>query len=228
MFKPFFFTISISLFLGLLGCKSPPVTRLDNPKFTVNEQGLYQNQYPNTYNGKGPHHPYDKMEFRQPSEIKKVDPKLINVGSFTGYHKSIGFNYQDILHPDPHIDPSAKQTLTWLGHASFLIQLRHTESFLTDPVLGEFDGIIGWLGRWLNDELGRLGPAPVTSAQLQFVDAAVISHNHYDHLSVDTLNALADNTQLLLPLGVSDNIDFHQGPITEMDWYTQTQVGDTV
>ena len=224
VYSTLFFSI---ITMTLTGCQQAPVTTLDNPEFNKNPQGEFTNQYPNTFRGKGPHHPYDDIEFLKKAEIKPVEPSFINVGSFTGLSKSAGFNYQDLLYATPRIDEQARQTLTWLGHASFLVQQRHDDAFLTDPVFGEFDGAVGWLARQVNDEMARLGPAPVNTKDLKFIDGAVISHNHYDHLSSDTLNTLAQGTELLLPLSVSDNVDYTQGPITEMDWYTQTTIGQT-
>ncbi|MBE0366655.1 MBL fold metallo-hydrolase [Pseudoalteromonas aurantia] len=220
--------VAISTFVaGLTACQTLPIKTIDNPNFNKNSLGKFSNQYPSPFNGHGPHHPYDNIEFLERHEIEKVEPNFINIGSFTGLRKDTGFNYQDLVYPTPRIDETARQTLTWLGHASFLVQQRHTDAFLTDPVFGEFDGFVGWLARRINDDMARQGPAPIKTAQLQFVDGVVISHNHYDHLSEQTLNQLATDTQLLLPLAVTDNVDYKQGPITEMDWYTQTSVGNT-
>jgi L-ascorbate metabolism protein UlaG (beta-lactamase superfamily) len=66
--------------------------------------------------------------------------------------------------------------LTWLGHASWLMQLSGL-SLLIDPVLGE--RISGFIRR-------NVAPG-VLAEQLPKIDACLVTHNHYDHLDVPTL-----------------------------------------
>ena len=50
---------------------------------------------------------------------------------------------------------------------------------------------------------------PVPLSGLGRVDAVVISHDHYDHLDMDTVRQLVDLTEavFLVPLGVGAHLD---------------------
>jgi L-ascorbate metabolism protein UlaG (beta-lactamase superfamily) len=66
--------------------------------------------------------------------------------------------------------------LTWLGHASWLVQTAGI-SLLIDPVLSErISGIIR-----------RNVPPGVPVDRLPRIDACLVTHNHYDHLDLPTL-----------------------------------------
>ncbi|EDY86902.1 nape-hyDrolyzing phospholipase d [gamma proteobacterium HTCC5015] len=78
----------------------------------------------------------------------------------------------------------SESSLTWLGHASFLLQ-HQGFNLLTDPVLSE-----------RASPSQRVGPkrttAPAMSlAELPEIDIVVISHDHYDHLDKNTVRGLA-------------------------------------
>ena len=207
----------------LSGCNSN-ITRIDNPQYSKLE-GKYQNAYPSTFKGKGPHHPYDKIDFLKPEERKTAERGYIGF-AYSGIDKTHGFNYDSLIYPNIDIKESNKGYVTWLGHASFLIQQSNGDALVTDPVFDEFDSF-GWLGSKLDSSLKRLGDAPVTADQLPFVKGVMISHNHYDHLNNNSLNNFTENTRLYLPLDNADDVDFDQGPVIEMDWYTKTQHDNT-
>jgi len=68
--------------------------------------------------------------------------------------------------------------LTWIGHATWLLQLDGL-SILTDAIWGDI-----WPGISRNAEPG------VPFESLPRIDAALVSHNHYDHLDLPTLKRL--------------------------------------
>src|SRR4051812_8557460 len=78
---------------------------------------------------------------------------------------------------------AAELAVTWLGHASALIEI-DGQRVLTDPVWGSRVSPSRVLGPT------RLHPAPVPLADLPQVDAIVISHDHYDHLDLPTVREL--------------------------------------
>jgi L-ascorbate metabolism protein UlaG (beta-lactamase superfamily) len=89
--------------------------------------------------------------------------------------------------PVPRLEPDATllsrppgrgqgARLTWIGHASFLVQLDGV-SLLVDPVLEP--SLFGGLSRNVPPGLGY--------EQLPKVDAVLVSHSHYDHLDLPTL-----------------------------------------
>jgi L-ascorbate metabolism protein UlaG (beta-lactamase superfamily) len=79
--------------------------------------------------------------------------------------------------------------LGWLGHSGFLLDWRGTR-LLLDPHLG---GRVAVSPRRLE--------RPVSAADLGAIDAAAVSHAHYDHLDLATLGALRRLDTLLLPRG---------------------------
>ncbi len=114
--------------------------------------------------------------------------------------------------------PLGAPTLTWLGHATVLVQSGGV-NLLTDPHLTERAG-----PRWLGPK--RLVPPALTVAQLPHIHLVVISHNHYDHLDLDTLRALdmqpGGAPLVLVPLGVKKwlkNKGFHR--VEELGWWQQ-------
>ena len=77
--------------------------------------------------------------------------------------------------------------LVWLGHSTVLV--RHGDStILTDPHLGDQASPVSWAGP------ERVTPPAMTADELPFIDFVVISHNHYDHLDLPTLENLARRT----------------------------------
>jgi L-ascorbate metabolism protein UlaG (beta-lactamase superfamily) len=73
--------------------------------------------------------------------------------------------------------------VTWLGHASFLIQQMNHDTLITDPVFHELDNFLGWFGKQISTSFVRLREAPIKAQQLPFVSGVLISHDHVDHLS---------------------------------------------
>src|SRR5215475_12779392 len=71
-------------------------------------------------------------------------------------------------------------TLTWIGHATFLLQLDGV-NILTDPHWGERASPLRFVGP------RRLVPPGMRFEDLPHIDAVVISHDHYDHLDVATV-----------------------------------------
>lgn len=78
---------------------------------------------------------------------------------------------------------SEQLTVTWLGHASFLIQVNHI-NILTDPVFGDISRFYP-----------RLLPSGVLLEHLPPIDLVLISHNHRDHLDAPSIITLAQREQ---------------------------------
>jgi N-acyl-phosphatidylethanolamine-hydrolysing phospholipase D len=87
---------------------------------------------------------------------------------------------QDLILDEVKQPPNGDQIrVTWLGHASVLVQMDGI-SVLTDPVFSNRVGPIGL--RHLPCAPRRYTRCPCTVQQLPEIDAVVISHSHYDHL----------------------------------------------
>jgi L-ascorbate metabolism protein UlaG (beta-lactamase superfamily) len=87
---------------------------------------------------------------------------------------------------------SKQPTFTWLGHATFLIQVGG-KNILTDPILGN----LSWI-------FSRIMPLKIKVDQLPCIDYIVISHNHPDHMDDYTLRAIIKafpQVRILVPMG---------------------------
>ena len=113
-----------------------------------------------------------------------------------------------------------QDSVTWLGHASFLIRLGG-QTLLTDPFLTERASPFAWFGP------KRLAGPSLAAADLPPIDVLLLSHNHYDHLDLRALAELRDtgSTRAVMPLRVSRY--FSTGPYAqavELDWLQQIEV----
>lgn len=115
--------------------------------------------------------------------------------------------------------PSAARALaaTWLGHASVLVELDGAR-ILTDPVFSKRCSPSQWIGP------SRMHPAPVAVADLPAVDVVLISHDHYDHLDMATVVAIArtqPDARFVVPVGVTAHLvawGIAEDRIHQADW----------
>ncbi len=119
--------------------------------------------------------------------------------------------------------PTSGLRITWFGHSSTLVEI-DGKRILTDPMWGARAAPVGWLGP------ARFYAPPIALADLPPIDAAVISHDHYDHLDRDTVIALARRgTTLVVPLGIGSHLAYwgiDKKQIVELDWWGQAAFGD--
>jgi len=111
--------------------------------------------------------------------------------------------------------------VVWLGHAGALVRLGDS-LVLLDPVLSARIGPrVG--GRTLG--LGRLSAAPLHPSHLPEIDAVVLSHAHFDHLDVPTLEAIASpRTAVITARGTRGLIPAGFGRVVEVDWGKRERV----
>lgn len=119
--------------------------------------------------------------------------------------------------------PAGGVRITWLGHSTMLIEI-DGKRFLTDPIWTERASPVGFTGP------RRFFAPPLALEELPYLDAVVISHDHYDHLDADTIKLLSATVPLfLVPLGVGAHLLDWSVPaerIRELDWWQETLVGD--
>ena len=114
----------------------------------------------------------------------------------------------------------SEATATWIGHATVLLQIDGV-NILTDPIFSERASPVQWAG-----PKRKVAPA-INTTELPHIDIVLISHNHYDHLdlnSVLALNAQEGGPPLfMVPLGVKKWMA-QQGirNVQEMDWWQNT------
>jgi N-acyl-phosphatidylethanolamine-hydrolysing phospholipase D len=87
--------------------------------------------------------------------------------------------------------PDARLAALWVGHATVLVQM-DDKFILTDPV---FTDTVGQISK-------RMVEPGIDVEHLPPVDAVVISHMHFDHLSLGTLDLIEDKVKrVYLPEG---------------------------
>jgi L-ascorbate metabolism protein UlaG (beta-lactamase superfamily) len=121
--------------------------------------------------------------------------------------------------------PSSGLRITWLGHSTTLIEI-DGQVVLTDPQWSERASPSRWAGP------KRFHPPPLALADLPKLDAVIISHEHYDHLDMATVRALAPKGPVFhVPLGVGAHLAAWGVPpaqIVEHDWWEASELGGGV
>ena len=116
----------------------------------------------------------------------------------------------------------AEAAVTFVGHATFLIQTR-IGNVLTDPMYSKRAGPFGLLGP------RRVRKPGVALADLPPVTVVLLSHGHYDHLDLATLRKLAKRFAPIVvsPLGHGKLLrSTGIRRVVELDWWEETAIGD--
>ena len=113
---------------------------------------------------------------------------------------------------------------TWLGHATVLLEVSG-HWVLTDPVWSDRVSPSATVGP------RRHHPVPMELADLPPLSAILISHDHYDHLDMASIDALVhhQDAPIVVPLGVSAHLrrwGVPENRIVELDWGQSHRVGD--
>lgn len=108
--------------------------------------------------------------------------------------------------------------ISFINHVSFLIQL-HDVNILTDPVFSKRVSPFSWLGP------KRMRKPGIDIDALPNIHYILISHNHYDHMDIDTLKILVDRFRpiIIVPLGneaILKKNGIHTR-IVELDWWEE-------
>ena len=115
----------------------------------------------------------------------------------------------------------SQKTLTWIGHASFLIQIDGI-NILTDPHLTKRASPVVFAGP------SRTTPPGLDINDLPEIDMIVISHNHYDHLDYQTIlnitrKQITNQPLILVPLKLKKLVEsFGARNVKELGWWDTT------
>jgi L-ascorbate metabolism protein UlaG (beta-lactamase superfamily) len=103
-------------------------------------------------------------------------------------------------------------SVTWVGHATVLVRVGGL-NVLTDPQFSERASPLSFAGP------KRVVPPVPALRELPHIDAALISHNHYDHLDLDSVTRLAaqpgGSPRFFVPLGLKE-------------WFSRQSIADVV
>ena len=115
--------------------------------------------------------------------------------------------------------------VTYINHATLLIQ-QHGLNILTDPVWSERVSPFQFIGP------KRFHPPGLSIEQLPPIDLILVSHNHYDHLDLDSLAQLAERfPQAQVVTGLGNAALIRQSGFTrieELDWWQVLRLNEHV
>lgn len=128
------------------------------------------------------------------------------------------------VRPEGSALPEDGLHFTWLGHASVLVSFGG-ERILFDPVWSERCSPSLHVGP------RRLHAVPFPLEELPPIAAVVISHDHYDHLDMATIQELArrqPECRFVVPLGIGAHLEkwgVDESRIVDLDWSESVTVG---
>ena len=133
--------------------------------------------------------------------------------------------WPDFADIPPAPPPPARVTegirVTFINHATVLVQMGGV-NVLTDPVWSPTIGLTSVLGQ------KRHKPPGIPFDALPHIDVVLISHNHYDHLDLPTLQRLQarDAPLVIAGLGTARFLRDHDIPhALDLDWWQSHEQG---
>jgi N-acyl-phosphatidylethanolamine-hydrolysing phospholipase D len=189
----------------------------------ANCAGVKQNPY---YNPLKPHH--------TPGGFRNLDPAARIGQGFLRWQwqRRLGGlpKPPEAAHRDWRVAPdlallhstTGNPSVTWIGHATVLLRLGGL-NVLTDPHFSERASPVSFAGP------KRYHPPGVALADLPEIHAVVISHNHYDHLDLDSVRQLYERSggrlHFFVPLGLKAWFaDLGIDTVSELDWWEQAEI----
>ncbi len=98
------------------------------------------------------------------------------------------------------IPPASGLRAFWLGHASVFIEI-DGQRLLVDPIFSDYASPF---------DVGpkRFHPPPIALGDLPPIDGVLITHDHYDHLDMRTIQHLAQaGARFFVPLGIGAHLE---------------------
>jgi L-ascorbate metabolism protein UlaG (beta-lactamase superfamily) len=106
----------------------------------------------------------------------------------------------------------ADMLVTWIGHATVLIQTRGL-NILTDPIWSDRASPFSFVGP------KRVRAPGVRFQDLPRIDLVLLSHNHYDHMDLPTLKRLQERDGPLIVTGLGNDRIIGRGDrVAALDW----------
>ncbi|CBW25712.1 putative exported protein [Halobacteriovorax marinus SJ] len=205
-------TIIILSFLGLgtimVGCSalgtSPSKERIDKYKSSKN------------YNLKE-----EKFENRLPNIVDEMMDRNFTFGSIFNFFKSHPNRKPEKLLPEikpdlaSFLEPSKELKSIWFGHSTILLNM-DSKIILVDPVFSKAASPVSFA-------VQRFQPPVLKLEELPKVDYILISHDHYDHLDMESIKFFKEkDIKFITPLGVGAHLEgwgISKEKIIERDWW---------
>ena len=169
-----------------------------------------------------PHH--TQNGFRNPYPVDDLERSFFSYWNMRLFKEDFP-DHAETAHLMPRMEldsellanPGPLPRVTWIGHATFLVQYRGT-NILTDPHFSDRASPLSFTGPQ------RLVPLPIRIEQLPPIDYVVISHNHYDQLDEESVKALGTAPKWLVPLKLKATLvdwGIDTARVVELDWWEQ-------
>jgi L-ascorbate metabolism protein UlaG (beta-lactamase superfamily) len=114
--------------------------------------------------------------------------------------------------------------VTFLNHSSFLVQSEQG-NFLTDPIFSERASPVSWAGP------KRVRPPGIAFRDLPGIDVVLLSHDHYDHMDMPTLERLEERFHPLYVTSLGNRRNLERAGLRrvhELDWWEERDLGPEV
>ena len=130
---------------------------------------------------------YNNADDHPESLLFQTIPSFL--ASLCGRKKRLPENKSEWISIDAPLNTSDEPVITWIGHATFLIQMAGI-NIITDPVFGNASAFFP-----------RILAPGIILEQLPPIDIVILSHNHRDHCDLRTFIALAKASSQHDPFG---------------------------
>lgn len=128
----------------------------------------------------------------------------------------------------PLIKPSINEKLlidevrvTWFGHSTVLLRM-HGMNILFDPVFSKRSSPLSFIGP------KRFTEPPIKVEDMPDIDIMIITHNHYDHLDINTIKKLDSRVKrYITPLGVDETLiqcGINKDKVKNMAWWEEIKI----
>ena len=193
-------SLSICLFLFTASCGAPDLSRVDSPYFDGQ-------QFQNVDGIKRKKSFWKVLKWRLNTKNRAKWPKKINNPQYKIKTKN---------------NKPGELSVTFINHATTLIQIDGV-NILTDPVWSERVSPVTWAGPKRHQKPG------VAFEDMPKIDLILISHNHFDHMDIETLERFAkrDQSKILFGLGSKYYLKkTSQKNSIELDWNQSHQTNN--
>ncbi len=207
--------LSSLIFLLILGCSQFGETPSEDDKKNFkssksfnSKEGVFQNRRPNLIS---------KMK------EENFNLQLVLDWFSSGEDRVPNKNLPEIKPDLTSFNKDLKRSkVIWFGHSSFLLSMSG-KTILVDPIFSDSASPFSFMVK-------RFQKPVLSLKELPKINFILISHDHYDHLDMDTVKFFKDqDVKFITPLGVGSHLrswGIKKQNIIERDWWESAQFDD--
>ncbi|WP_316795114.1 MBL fold metallo-hydrolase [Pedobacter agri] len=165
---------------------------------------------------------FDGRKFLNPNGIKGTGFWNVLKWSFTRKKGVWKADYTDYAPKGKILDAHDHEVrILFVNHSTFLIQMNGI-NILIDPVWSKRASPLSWAGP------KRLRQPGIHFNSLPKIDLVLLTHNHYDHLDIETLKVIdkVHSPEYIVPLGVDKILErLNILNVRQLDWHQHAIFG---